>query len=337
VWKRNSLIFLMTAATLAAGDLERFEAVEPHMGTLFGITLYARDAAQAQAGFKAAFTRIAQLDATLSDYKEDSELMQVCRSAHQKPIRVSADLFTILTASQQLAQQTNGAFDVTLGPVTRLWREARRSRHIPDPESIEAAAQRTGFHKLVLDPRARTVFLDSPGMLLDLGAIAKGYAADEALRVLREYGIRQALVAASGDLAIGDAPPGKRGWRVGVAAQRILELHNAAVSTSGDAEQFLEIGGVRYSHIIDPKTNMGLTKGITVTVVARHGIDSDSLATASSVLGVERGLALIAAHPGTAALFVTEAGERRSPKFAYFEAPEAAFLLSGRPVWTPVN
>ena len=315
-WKRSS--FLLLAAIPALG-LERFEAVEPHMGTLFGITLYARGAAQARAGFKAAFARVAQLDAMLSDYKEDSELMRVCRLANGKPVAVSVELFAVLASAQKLASESGGAFDVTLGPVIRLWREARRSGRMPDAEALDAAARRTGYRKLVLDPSTRTVFLKLPNMSVDLGAIAKGYAADEALRVLRVHGIARALVAASGDLAIGDAPPSKRGWRAGVGSH-VFELRNVAVSTSGDSEQFLERDGVRYSHIIDPKTYLGLTERMTVSVIARRGIDADSLATAISVLGVERGFALLPRRPDTAAIFVTAEGERRSPGFPYLEA-----------------
>jgi len=283
------------------------------MGTLFSITLYAPNADAARAAFSAAFERIRKLDEILSDYKQNSELMQVCRSAHAAPVMVSPELFTVLEASERLSQATDGAFDVTLGPVIRLWRQARIEKHLPNPEQLAAAARRCGYRNLVLDSAHRTVFLKLADMQLDLGAIAKGYAADEALAVLRAHGITRALVAASGDLAIGDAPPGQPGWRVGIDSldtpgskfTRVLVVHNIAVSTSGDTEQYLEVGGTRYSHIIDPKTNLGLTQRIAVTVVASRGINADSLATAASVLGVQRGLGLIDRRNDAAALIVT--------------------------------
>jgi thiamine biosynthesis lipoprotein len=299
---------------LAGADLQRFEAVEPHMGTLFRITLYASDTDVAHAAFSAAFARVKQLDEILSDYNPQSELMRVCRDAGRQPVQVSAELFTVLEASQELAQETDGAFDVTLAPVVHLWRQARKDQKLPARTTIDAALRRCGYRKLVLDRARRTVFLESPDMLLDLGGIAKGYAADEALQVLRGHDIRRALVAASGDLSIGDPPPGKDGWRVGIDSPgesstdfaRVLSLSNAGVSTSGDAEQFLDAGGTRYSHIIDPKSGMGLTRPITVTIVARRGIDSDGLATAVSVLGVRRGLDLIENRPNAAALIVED-------------------------------
>ncbi len=159
--------------------------------------------------------------------------------------------------------------------------------------------------------------LDEAGMQLDVGGIAKGYAADEALSVLAQSGMRSALVAASGDLAFGESPPGQRGWKIGIDSfdrpeagfTRVLELSNAAVSTSGDTEQHLDLGGKRYSHIIDPRTAMGLTRPISVTIVARHGIEADGLSTAVSVLGPDRGIELVEKQPGARALIVTGRGK----------------------------
>ena len=153
---------------------------------------------------------------------------------------------------------------------------------------------------------AHTVTLDQAGMQLDLGAIGKGYAADEALAVLARLGIGRALVAMSGDLAFGDPPPGRPGWKLGIDGPgegadgftRRLDLCNAAVSTSGAREQNLEAGGVKYSHIVNPATGVGLTDATMVTVVARHGIDADAWSTALSVVGAERGMRLVEGHEG---------------------------------------
>ena len=275
-----------------------------------------RTPARAKAGFHAAFERIAQVDAALSDYRADSEANRLCVSAVGKPVGVGQDLFGVLAASLQVAEETGGAFDVTIGPVTLLWRQARREHRLPEPAAVREALERSGYRKLHLDRAARTVVLEQAGMRLDFGAIGKGYAADAALAALADLGIRRALVAASGDLAIGDPPPGHRGWTVGIdgpgegadAFTRRLELCNAAVSTSGPREQNLEAGGATYSHIVDPATGVGLTQAITVAVVARHGIDADAWSTALSVLGPRRGMPLIERHPGMAALFTTGTG-----------------------------
>jgi len=298
--------------------LQRFESVEPHMGTLVKITLYARDEDEARAAFVAAFARIRELDETLSDYKPASELNRITTSAAGKAVRGSRDLIRVLAAAQDLAVATGGAFDITQGPVIRLWREARASGRMPDGAALREASARSGYRKLHVDRAAGTVKTDEAQMRLDVGAIGKGYAASEALAVLTARGIGAALVAVSGDLAFSGAPPGARGWRVqlhtiAVAPEvpPVLQLTNAAVSTAGASEQYLDAGGRRYSHIVDPATSTALTDDITVTVVAKHGLDADGLDTAVSVLGVEKGLALIESRPDAAALIV-----RRTPQGA---------------------
>jgi thiamine biosynthesis lipoprotein len=274
---RRITSFLFLACSLRA---ERFEAVEPHMGTLVRITIYANNSMPIQA----AFSRIAELDEELSDYKPDSELNRLCRT-HNQAVRVSEDLFRVLEASIKLSAMTDGAFDITIGPVTHLWRLGK----LPDADTLG----RVGWRNLVLNTKNRTVELKIAGMQLDLGAIAKGYAADEALKTLRGLGVRRALIAVSGDIVAGDAPPGTEGWRIGLEPSGgELLLKNAAVSTSGDTEQSREIGGERYSHIIDPKSGLGLRSAIAVTVVARRGLDADPIATAVSVLGEARGRAI---------------------------------------------
>lgn len=261
------------------------------MGTLVRITIYAKD----DSAIQFAFARIAELDRELSDYRIDSELNIVCRTAHDHPVRVSKDLYRVLEAAQKLAERSEGAFDVTIGPVTHLWRQGK----LADRETLA----RVGWRNLVLS--RGSVYLKIPGMQLDLGGIAKGFAADEALAVLKARGVTRALVAVSGDIAMGDAPPGKKGWTIRIEpGGRELVLKNAAVSTSGDTEQFLETGGVRYSHIIDPKTGLGLTTRIAVTVIARRGLDADPLATSLSVLGEMRGRAILERdYPGATAFF----------------------------------
>jgi len=293
------------------------------MGTQFTITLYAWEESQARKAAEAAFAKVAALDRMMTDYDPESELMQLCRQPHGTPVRVSTELFDVLERSQRLARQSDGAFDVTVGPVVRLWRRARRAGELPPADALARAREAIGWQKLALAAREQTVTLTAPGMQLDLGGIAKGYAADKALKVLKGRGVARALVAASGDIAIGDPPPGERGWRVSVGAPvsspvqadgnsrrakpeaaapiaSTLLLRNAAVSTSGDLEQFVEIEGRRYSHIVDPRTGIGLTNRLQVTVVARRATDTDSFATAVSVLGVEHGLRLVEAQPGMA-------------------------------------
>ena len=214
------------------------------------------------------------------------------------PVPVSGDLFNIIQQSQQLAHETGGAFDVTAGPIVRLWRQSRKRAQIPTVDSLASSTQRVGFQKIQLNPRKRTVTLLAPNMQLDLGGIAKGYAVDEAMRILKQNGIRRAFVTASGDMLTSGPPIGSEGWRVEIRAvdefgniyPRTLHLKHQALSTSGDTEQFVEINGRRYSHIIDPRTGIGLTNRIAVTVVAASSTVADSRATAISVLGIKKGM-----------------------------------------------
>jgi thiamine biosynthesis lipoprotein len=261
---------------------QKFVAEEAHMGTVFRITVYADEPQEA---LRAAFDRVALLDDELSDYKPDSELNRICRAGGGA---ISGDLYRVLKTALRLSKDSDGAFDITLGPVIRLW----RLNQVPSRESLDAAAKRTGYRNVLLGDHR--VHLKLRDMQLDLGAIAKGFAAEEALKTLREHGISKALVAASGDLAIGDAPPGRNGWTVALEPgneRHVMELHNTFVGTSGDTEQFVAAGGIRYSHVIDSRTGMGLTRSVGVSVIAQDGMLADALGTTLSVVAVREGLA----------------------------------------------
>lgn len=281
--------------------LERFEYTEPQMGVPFRIVLYAPDPGTAERAAAAAFARIAALNASLSDYDSDSELSRLSATAgtgHSVP--VSPDLWRVLERAQDFAERSDGAFDITVGPEVVLWRKARRDGRLPDPARLARARAATGWQHLELDQKHRTARLHVPGMKLDLGGIAKGYAVDEALKILEARGIRRALVSGGGDLVVGDPPPGRKGWRIDVpppegtdsAPTRQVLLRRRGLATSGDLFQHVEIDGVRYSHIVDPRTGLGLTDRSLVTVIARDGMTADALSTTVSVLGPERGLPL---------------------------------------------
>jgi FAD:protein FMN transferase len=317
---RTSALFIALLSLTACRStppekpLQRFQFTRPAMGTAITITLYAPDLAPARGAAAAAFQRIDALEDIMSDYQADSELMRLCDQPYGTPVPVSKDLFDVLQRAQKVSRLSDGAFDVTIGPYVRLWRFARKRKVLPTPAEIAAARAAVGWQKLRLEARARTVTLLVPNMRLDLGSIGKGYAADQAMKVLQSKGIDRALVAASGDIAIGNPPPGQRGWKIGIAAlgqttnqpARTVLLHNAGISTSGDTEQFIEINGVRYSHIVDPTTGLGLTNRIQATVIGSDATTTDTLDTTLSLLGVKRGLALADALPHIAALIVTK-------------------------------
>lgn len=301
----------------AADSLARHEFTETHMGSEFKIVLYTANAATARRASRAAYDRIAALDASFSDYQPDSELMRLCDRAGGPPVPVSADLFDILQRSQSMFERSDGAFDVTIGPLVRLWRRARRDRKLPSAENLERARALVSSRYMTLDAEHRTVALSKRGMKLDLGGIAKGYASQAAIDLLRREGVTRALVAGAGDIVVGDPPPDRDGWTIAVAPLNpsreepslYLALHNCAISTSGDAERYVEIDGKRYSHIVDPRTGLGVVDRCGVTVIAPNGGLADAIDTAVYLLGPTRGLPLIESTEGVAAYILRSTPE----------------------------
>ncbi len=313
------LLGMMQFGCESTGKLERYEAVHPQMGTQFRIVLYCDSDHLAKHVFEHAFERIDQLNKILSDYDPDSELNALSISSGSgKGVPVSRDLWNVLVRAQKMSVASDGAFDVTVGPLVKHWRRARRIRAMPRDDRIAKALEAVGYEKIIFDADAKTVKLDGNQMQLDLGGIAKGYAVDEAMAIIRDHGVTQVLVDGGGDLALGDAPPGKAGWRIGLIPldgrdappSRFIKAHNVAIATSGDAWQYVEIDGKRYSHIVNPKTGLGLTDHSMVTVIARDCTTADALASAVSVLGPEKGLQLVEKTDGAAAIIVRQPGEQ---------------------------
>ena len=294
---------------------------EPHMGTEFTIRVWAEEGQVEDLTLltRKAFARVAELNQALSDYLPESELNEFAKAPSGQPIPVSEDLFTLFVKSGKLTEETGGAFDITAGPLIRLWRIGRKNQALPTPEQIASAKARTGFHHLELDAANRTILKKIDGMLFDLGAIAKGYAADAALAILKEGGFPQSLVAASGDIAVGEAPPGEDGWRIGIETLEVghaakdletVTLVNQAISTSGDTRRYLEIDGVRYSHIVSTKTGLGLTDRIGASVIGPDATTTDSYATAVVLLGTKEGLQFIENQRGIECQIVTLRDDR---------------------------
>ncbi len=293
------------------------------MGVQARIALYAPDRATAERGVAAAFDRIAALDAIMSDYRRDSELTRLGEQSGGGPVQISPDLFHVLQRAKRLAGLSGGAFDVTAGPLVQLWRAARDAGTLPSPDALAAARAISGYALLQLNAEDSTVTLARRNMRLDLGGVAKGFAADEALKILRARGLPHAMIEFGGDIVLGEAPPRERdeagsratneatGWRITEPlSRRTFRLANAAISTSGDAMQFFEIDGVRYSHVLDPRSGRPLTSRIAVTVIAPEGVLSDGLATMLSVLGPEEGKRLVERAWPDAQVFFASAGAK---------------------------
>ncbi len=249
------------------------EFTQIHMGMAVRIRLYAATEDHARTAATAAFTRMAELDRMMSDYRPDSELRRLGAGGSSWSV-VSPDLFAVLERARTIASSTGGAFDPTVGPLVAIWRDARQRGQLPDRAAVDRARQQVGWRHLHLDPSRQAARLARAGMRLDLGGVAKGYIIQQGLEAMAALGVTRALVEAGGDLVVGDAPPGREGWRIAVAdadaafAARAARLTHAALATSGPSAQFADIGGVRYSHVIDPRTGIGLTNHVTAHVIA---------------------------------------------------------------------
>ncbi|MCA1558698.1 MAG: FAD:protein FMN transferase [Acidobacteria bacterium] len=287
-----ALLFAASGAR-AGQSAKPHEFVAVHMGMPVRIVMYTTDESAARVAASAAFARIAALDAMMSDYRPDSEVRRLARRPREW-VTVSAELFTVVRRAVDIARATDGAFDITIGPVGALWRDARRTGRRPDPAAIDAALALVGWRHIGLDAARPAIRLAVPGMLLDLSGIAKGYILQDALRTLQNRGMSRALIEAGGDIVVGAPPPGREGWHIdtpgsnAALAARAATLANAALATSGATAQFVEIDGIRYSHVVDPRTGLGVTHDFIARVIADDGGTADAVATALSVLGGER-------------------------------------------------
>jgi thiamine biosynthesis lipoprotein len=297
------------------------------MGTDFKIVVISQDAELAEKAAEAAFDRLDTLNGILSDYEEDSELSRFSRSSQDGDwVSLSDELYAVLHTSLDVSRRSKGAFDVTLGPLTVQWRMAQYRGTLPRPDVIEAVRKRVGYRLIELDPKEKKGRLLHPSMKLDLGGIAKGYALDETMRILRMQGLPCSMVDGGGDVLVGDPPPGQKGWRVAVSHQdKILLLNNQSAATSGDSSRFVEVQGVRYSHILDPSTGMGMTNRCHATVVAPSGMVADALASTLCVLGPEKSKPFLKNYPGVHALITQAKGNpERLQTFSFGDPlPEA--------------
>ncbi len=296
---------------------KRYVYTQIQMGVRARVVIDSPSQAMAKSAAKAVFARLDDLESVMSDYREDSELSRLCAQPAGQWVAVSDDLYRVLTIARYWARQSDGALDFTLGPLTRLWRAARHEGRLPGSAAIKAARDRTGwrFVELREDDRGHgMVRLGRPGMALDLGAVGKGWAADEAYQVLADRGLEHALVELGGDIVLGKRPitfdscqetTGQEStgngqlWRVGIETgygtgqHPVIEAAMVGVATSGDTEQYIEINGRRYSHLLDPVTGIGLTTRTAATVVASTGATADAVASIVCIVGPERAEAFV--------------------------------------------
>lgn len=304
-----AVIFFLTAGEIA-GQSRKNVFTQKEMGSPFTLIIYG-DSLPAAKAAAAAFAEVNRLNGIFSDYLDSSESNKLCRVSRPGIYeKVSPELFQMIARSVHLSRISNGAFDITVGPLVKVWRAARRENKFPDSAKLHLARQSVGYQYIHLDTAHQSVMFEKKGVQLDFGGIAKGYAAQAALDIIRKAGFSSAMVDAGGDMILGDPPPTRSKWVIGISVPEAYEglmqhkafLANKAVATSGDIYQYIEKGKQRYSHIIDPKTGYGVTFQRNVTVIADDGAMADGLASACSVLSIPEGLKLIENIEGAAIL-----------------------------------
>lgn len=338
------LLMLLVANPLArAADLPvRYEASHHSMGTEFTVVAYGSNSAYLQEVTGRVFQEIDQLDGQMSNYKAGSELSAINREAFHRAVTVEPRLFKLIQASLKYSRASGGDFDITVGPLMRAWGFFRGQGRLPSKSELAQVLKRIGYQHIKLDPSARTIRFDEPGIEIDLGAIAKGYAIDQAVRILRDNGIKRAFVSGgtSSLYALG-SPPGENGWKISVRnpldtskAACVLRLQNLSLSVSGDYEKFFKLGDRIYAHIMDPHTGMPVENMLSTVVVSPSGTDSDALSTSFFVEGPGATRHYLNIHPNlTAILFVPAASgqafKQITLKSSVTKLPADAFVRIG--------
>jgi thiamine biosynthesis lipoprotein len=292
-------LFLLSAGLSAAAiepqQRDHHEGTRVSMACTYAIDAYGPDASTLPAAVEAAFDEVDRIDRLMSNYKPESPLSRLNREAANRPVAVEPELFDFIAASMDYNRESDGAFDITVGPLMKAWGFFRGEGHFPAADDLAAARRRVGGAHVVLNRADRTISFDTPGVELDLGGIAKGYAVDRAADVLRTHGVTSALISAGGSSIYGlGAPPDRAGWDVSVqdpvAASKTaltVTLRDRALSVAGSSEKSFEAGGIRYSHIMDPRLGAPVQGMLSVAVLSRTAMSGDALDDAFFVLGVE--------------------------------------------------
>lgn len=282
------VLFLLQPAALplSAGEALRFESSAGAMGSIFSIVLYGEDRAKLETAAEDAFGEVRRLDNLLSNYKPDSEWSRLNREGADHPVMVSRELFDLLQSCIEYSARSEGAFDISVGPLMKIWGFYKGSGHVPQPGEVKEAMSQTGYRYIQLDSATHTVTFARKGLNLDPGGIGKGYAVDRMAEVLQKDGLRAALISGGGSsiYCLG-TPPGKPGWTIGIEDPREparmaaeVTLRDTSLSTSGSFEKFFVAEGKTWSHIMDPRTGYPSRGVLSVSIIAPRTLDSEAWA-----------------------------------------------------------
>ena len=313
-------LFSIVTSVVCAGFLyssssqaEWYKRDEAIMGTLIRVELWSEDPKIGKRAIDDVMAEMRRIDLAMSPYKEASELSKINREAAKTPVAISRELYDLIVRAQKLSVQTGGAFDITFSSVGYMYDYRKGVK--PSDEQIKKALPGINYKLITLDPKKHTIHFGRGGMRIDLGGIAKGYAVDRGIDILRRYGVEHGLVTAGGDSRVLGDHRG-RPWILGVRDPRRkdgvvvrMPLVNEAISTSGDYERYFEAGGVRYHHIINPKTGHSASGVWSATVIGPDATTTDGLSTSVFVLGPKDGIALVDKIPGIEAVIIDANGK----------------------------
>jgi len=306
-----TIALLVFSTPLLQAQTRKFSYSEMKMGSAFNLIIVSADSNKANHLARKSYELVDSLNHIFSNYDSSSELSKINASAGLLPYKMSTAMLDLVQKSQYAYIQSKGAYDISIGPLSSLWRNARKAKLFPEASTVLATKKLVGLNQVKINKRLGTIFLPNANMQLDFGGIAKGYIAQWVINFLKANGIQQALVDAGGDIVMSGAPLNQQGWLIGVnlpettddLLNKKLQLSNCSVATSGDVYQFIEYKGVKYSHIINPLTGYGVTNLRNVTIVAKTGATADWLATACSILPIQEAKQLAISHQ--AALLIT--------------------------------
>ncbi|MDD5328145.1 MAG: FAD:protein FMN transferase [Phycisphaerae bacterium] len=313
--------FLIIARPAAKVDVE--SGYREVMGTFVRIVAVAADSDTAEMCVEVGLAEVERIDGLMSRYKSDSDVSELNREGFSRVVKVSQSTYEVLRRSIEFSKLSGGAFDVTVGPLMELWHLAGEANTLPTDAELEQVHSRVGYGKLIMDANEESIRFAAEGMRVDLGGIAKGYAIDKAVEVMRKAGAAGGMVDIGGEIKCFGLPSaGQKNWRVGLQDPNeakdgfdagtpllVLDLTDVTVATSGHYRRFVTIGGKRYSHIVNPGSGHSSESLSSITIICPSAIDADALATAVAVMGKEKGLALIESLPGAEAILITSAPE----------------------------
>ncbi|WP_175622373.1 FAD:protein FMN transferase [Chryseobacterium schmidteae] len=313
--KNFSYLFLILSSSSTFAQVERSRLVTL-MGSKFEITLVDKDSLSAEKNIDKSINEIRRIENLISEWKPETQISEVNRNAGIKPVKVDSEVFTLTEKGIYFSKLTDGAFDISIVAMDKIWKFDDSMNELPSEESIKNSVKNVGYQNIILDKTNSTIFLKNKGMKIGFGSIGKGYAADKTRELMKGFGIKSGLINASGDISAWGTQSDGKPWAIGInnpfkddKIAAVLYLKENAVTTSGSYEKYAEIHGKRYSHIMNPKTGYPSTGLTSVTVVGPNATMANGFSTSIMVLGKKEGLKLIKKLPEYQYLIIEDSGK----------------------------